>query len=164
MDWCGRIDCPLYRQGDSCLGRCYKESVLYRSVCKKCEASNEDKQSSYEGETSRSIYTRYKMHLSDYAKAAKNNEDTSENSSSWMWDHIFTTHNGQVSSEAKDDFRVQLVSKYRHPMDRQIAEAIRIEKSFFGAVPMGKTTISCRSLNRKCEHFAPFERKHRDVA
>ena len=95
------------------------------------------------------------MHMSDYAKAAKNNEDTSKNSSSWMWDHIFTAHNGQVGSEAKDDFRVQFVSKYRHPMDRQIAEAIRI-------VPMGNMTISCRSLNRKCEHFEPLERKSTD--
>ena len=101
--------------------------------------------------------------MSDYAKAASNMEDTSDESSSWMWDHISTAHNGQVSSEPKDDFRVQFVSKYKHPMDRQIAEAIRIEKSFYGAVPMGNSTISCMSLNRKCEHFAPFERKTRDV-
>ena len=42
MDWCGRIDCPIYRQGDSCLGKCYKESILYRSVCRKCEESQEN--------------------------------------------------------------------------------------------------------------------------
>ena len=164
MDWCGRVDCPIYRQGDSCLGKCYKESILYRSVCRKCEKSQENipdsqkVQSAYEGETSRSVYTRYKKHLSDYIKASQTGE-CSEESSSWMWDHITTAHNGQVSIEPTDDFKVHFVSKYKHPMDRQIAEAIRIEKSFNGAVPLGNTTISSNCLNQKYEHFAPYERK-----
>ena len=101
---------------------------------------------------------RYKKHLSDYIKASQTGE-CSEESSSWMWDHITTAHNGQVSIEPTDDFKVHFVSKYKHPMDRQIAEAIRIEKSFNGAVPLGNTTISCNCLNKKYEHFAPHDRK-----
>ena len=145
-DWCGREDCPFYRQGDSCLGKCYKESVLYRAICQKCETSqegipaDEKVQSSYEGETSRSIYTRYNQHLSDYEKAATK-IDNQAIESSWMWDHTQAAHNGQVSSDPTNDYKVSLVKQYRHPMERQIAEAIRIEKSFGGSVPLGNKIL-----------------------
>ena len=158
QDWCGRADCPLYRQEDSCIGKCYKESVTYRAVCTRCDTSV---QHSYEGETSRSIYTRYNQHLSDYVKASNNGNN--DETSSWMWDHARETHNGQVSFHPYDDYKISLVRSYRHPMDRQIAEAIRIEKSFSGSVPVGKENISCICLNRKYEHFAPIERRDRNM-
>ena len=63
--------------------------------------------------------------------------------SSWMWDH--------TSKDHKD------------ALERQITEAIRIEKSFNGAVPTnkGKPALT-KCLNRKAEHFAAFPRWNKD--
>ena len=105
---------------------------MYRAVCERCKSVQTIMEQAYEGETSRTLYTRYKQHYADYIKAArlhKNRGGNSELTSSWMWDHTLVDHAGEVGSDPHQDYHFHLVSNHRESMTRQITEALRIEKS-----------------------------------
>ena len=150
--------------------------MVYRSICTICEGSqsqvpkNYQVQSAYEGETSRSLYLRYSQHLSDYTRASKTPVDPGDRvdpeddlMSSWMWDHTSKDHNGCIGEDPALDYKFSVVSSHKDALERQITEAIRIEKSFNGAVPTnkGKPALT-KCLNRKAEHFAAFPRWNKD--
>ena len=167
MEQCGREDCSLYTTGRACREKCRKESITYRAVCERCKYVKTIIEQAYEGETSRTLYTRYKQHYADYTKAARlyknrggNAEPNSieDSTSSWMWDHTLIDHAGEIGSEPHQDYHFHLVSNHRDPMTRQITEALRIEKSLGGNITSksGKQT-SVKSLNRRGEHFAPLK-------
>ena len=121
---------------------------------------NNKEETSYEGETSRTLYTRYKQHMSDYLKASRDQTENTE--SSWMWDHNISAHNGEMSNDPAEDFKFNVIRRYKQPMERQIAEALRIEQAMNGSVGEGNKRILCQSLNRKFEHFAPIQRRDND--
>ena len=76
-----------------------------------------------------------------------------------MWDHIQLAHSEQTSLDPANVFKFSLVSGHRDPLERQIMEAIRIEKSFTGVMTNSKgQQFPVVSLNRRGEHFAPRER------
>jgi hypothetical protein len=70
---CGRPTCPLSWMKGGCQEKCYAESVTYQAHCTRCReeqigsgvAPKMVKDQVYEGETSRSIYTRSNSHFSD---------------------------------------------------------------------------------------------------
>ena len=72
---CLRPDCPLLREEGGCRGLCYKEGVGYSGHCTRCRAKQvedriPDDQAvdwSYQGETSRILFTRACQNLWDYS-------------------------------------------------------------------------------------------------
>ena len=154
---CQRPNCPLDKDG-KCLEKCMKEGINYTAKCTRCT----ELLHLYTGESSRTLYTRALQHYQDYSRAMRNKDqdhrNSQEPSSSWMMDHTDNVHPGTDMN--KSDYEFSLITTYRDPLTRQIAEAIRINE----ALEYNKYTdnkgeiIEIRSLNRKGEHFAPRER------
>ena len=82
--------------------------------------------------------------------------------SSWMWDHTAKDHQGLTGEDPALDYKFSIVSNHKDSLERQITEAIRIEKSFNGSVHIKNKLVQIKSLNRKAEHFAPFPRWNKD--
>ena len=80
--------------------------------------------------------------------------------SSFMWDHLCDTHHGEVDGEIKDNFRFEIISSHRDPLERQIMEATRINQALDrGSLQNTKDKPSpVVSLNRRHEQFSPIER------
>ena len=79
--------CPM-KSVKGCKEKCYEENITYQGKCKLCKKEQEERgveeskieETVYEGETSRSMFSRYKTHLESYRKTArkdwnKNSED-----------------------------------------------------------------------------------------
>ena len=127
---CSRAKCPL----DKCMDNCAKEPVLYKSICRHCERVDSDVLPSYIGETSRTLYVRANQYRKDCLKVLR--LDPSQlileptlrkpDYSSWMIDHFRKVHKDEQPPDPFGDFRFDLVSKQKDPMNRQIEEACRI--------------------------------------
>ena len=76
-----------------------------------------------------------------------------------MWDHIEDSHGGMIDGDTKDAFRFEIVSSFRDPLERQIAEATRINQALNRCSIIDKKdrTVPVISLNRRHEHFSPVE-------
>ena len=76
-----------------------------------------------------------------------------------MWDHISEAHGGSPGTETKDAFRFEIVSSFRDPLERQIAEATRINQALnrLTLTNMKDKAMPMVSLNRRHEHFSPIE-------
>ena len=108
---------------------------------------------------------RYTQHHKDYIKAAKDDTsrvdrvDPEDGRSSFMWDHTKDAHSGIVG-DPRMDYKFQMLSSYRDPLERLIMEATRIKQALgsgsFTDYKDKLTPIS--SLNRKFEYFCPKER------
>ena len=74
-----------------------------------------------------------------------------------MWDHWEDKHQGDGQPEPRSDFRFEIISKHRDPFERQVTEAVRIERALKAGLLMTKEgkEIEINSLNRKFEHFCP---------
>ena len=85
---------------------------------------------------------------------AKGSLDTT---TSFMWDHWASAHSNQGSPETDKEFRFKILSKHRDPFNRQITEAIRIEKALDNNIILDKSDkpTEIKSLNRRFEHFCP---------
>ena len=118
----------------------------------------------YIGESSKTLATRAGQHVKDCEKAsrtAKSSVDPDlEGSSSFMWDHIRDAHNGVINGDTKDAFRFEIMSSFRDPLERQIAEATRINQALNRCSVNDKKdrAVPVISLNRRQEHFSPIER------
>ena len=161
---CSRAKCPL----DKCMDNCAKESVLYKSICRRCEDTNRDVLPTYIGETSRTLYVRANQHREDCLKVLR--LDPSQliheptlrkpDCSSWMVDHFRKVHKDEQPPDPFGDIRFDLVSKQKDPMNRQIEEACRIKQSLDQrtlTLNNGEITKIC-PLNRKGEFFCPRSR------
>ena len=90
---CGRENCPLKWQKGGCQDKCFREQIGYLGHCQTCRNSHlqqgvplekvEDRV--YQGETSRSLFTRGNQHSDDYQSNFKQGRKAK---SSWMWDHM----------------------------------------------------------------------------
>ena len=93
---------------------CEKSAVGYSIRCLTCASSN--KESRYDGETSRNAYHRGKQHLAQY----KN-----KSSDSVLWKHCVSVHQGSPA-----EFEMSVGRSFRgDPMMRQIDEGTRIQQN-----------------------------------
>ena len=122
---CGRKHCHPCQQDSEKREDCAKENILYKSRCTPCNGmekgkeddnikDNRDSASIYVGETSRSLMERAKEHHDDYRK----NRDDSH-----MMKHWANSHPGPV----KPKFHQYVIASFKSSLDRQVAEAVRIQ-------------------------------------
>ena len=122
---CGRDGCTTCNQGGEDLPDCKMRSIVYESICTKCnpgakaagplKSPETSVPSIYVGESSRSIFERAGEHWKSYEK---------RNTDSHIWKHHLIHHGG----EGEPEMRFKIVGNYRTALSRQIAEAIRIRK------------------------------------
>ena len=120
---CGREECITCTQGGDDLPDCTRRSILYESICTKCnpgakepgplKSPETEVPSIYVGESSRSIFERAGEHWKAYVK-----RDTD----SHIWKHHIIHHGG----EGEPEMRFKVVGTYRSALARQVAEAVRI--------------------------------------
>ena len=81
-----------------------------------------------------------------------------------MFDHMDRKH-PDSNMDPNTDFKFTLIDTFRDPLSRQVSEAVRIkaavEKGIFIDNRNKKHVVN--SLNRRLEHFAPIERREKNV-
>ena len=84
-----------------------------------------------------------------------------------MWDHWLAKHSQEGRPNPEEEYRFQIISNHRDAYDRQVSEAVRIERALESKLFMGKNKKDSHieSLNRKFEHFCPRVRpeKYEDL-
>ena len=112
---------------------CKRRNILYESECISCnpdvgegggDQNLEDKReipSIYVGESARSLFERSGEHWAD-AEAGKE--------SSYKVEHMSLAHKGE---EGSPRFKFKIVRTFKTCLERQIAEAVRIQKQEGGA-------------------------------
>ena len=121
---CGRGECRPCAQGGEMREDCIKRNILYESECTVCvlgvgEAGDSLEMTGatpalYVGESARSLYERTGEH---WLAAEQQKEE------SHMYQHVVEAHNG----ESKPSSNFKVVRSFKTALDRQVAEAIRIE-------------------------------------
>jgi hypothetical protein len=185
---CGRDRCPLKWMKDGCKDKCYVENITYQAHCTRCRDDQLNRgiplsnvrDQVYEGESSRSLYTRTGQHVYNYVKEATRHRHTpvlstpptrahsdgqveEEVGSSFMWDHTLAMHEGQVSHNPHDDYRFRVVGHFTDALTRLLEEATRIAfarnlRSIPRDQGQGVGGGVGGILNRRDEHFAPRKR------
>jgi hypothetical protein len=174
-DTCGRALCPWLARGEDCSHRCYRESLCYVAFCKQCRAQPAEQlaggtEQAYIGETSRSVVTRIRDHISDYRQTmtkvrarggararrvgASQPGGEEQETSSWMADHVMERHNGNHSEDPNTDFEFHTARSFSKVLDRQVAEALMIEiAQKKGVIEMGPVLqkVAKELCNRKNE-------------
>lgn len=123
----------------------------------------------YQGESSRSTFTRLKELFRDYKLAMRTAPPPDgEESKSWMADHTRASHQGVTSQDPRQDYQFTTLTTSRKPLLRQLEEAIRIKDvATTGRVARrGKQPdiLVCRQhLNRELEHWVPKIMRIEDV-
>ena len=107
---------------------CRKNRVCYEVKCRKCKDEGKDR--IYHGETARNLYIRSKEHY----KALEH-----QDKHSFMYKHMMKEHGNDLNNV---EFDWKVVSKHQKPLQRQLAEAIKIDKK-----------SSEVNLNSKNEYF-----------
>ena len=115
-------------RGRGDLPDCKRRSIVYESICTKCnpgakapgpfkspETSVPSIYVGHVGESARSIFERAGEHWKSYEK---------RNPDSHIWKHHLIHHGG----EGEPEMRFEVLGNYRTALSRQIAEAIRIRE------------------------------------
>ena len=178
---CGRNDCYMCNMKPS-FGKCYKSNIEYqfecaRAPCNRMEGDapqmvpnpqmdhlDEDEEvqeemlantitrARYQGESSRTAYTRAKAHLDLYTSRSAN-----QRAKSFMFRHAVTHHEGLLGPECgKKDFNMTITGSFYKPMDRILDESIRIKHQEDQAElgpELNKTCCKVESLNSKQDYF-----------
>ena len=132
-DDCRRTKCPLTSAGVCCREKCGQEGVLYKAVCTRCPEDPGFQQ--YIGETSRTIFVRRQQHLADYRLCSRRPQPQTpwhqmeDKKSSFMWDHQMDVHQGSSAIHPETDFAFTVVTSFKDPLTRQIAEAVKIQRA-----------------------------------
>ena len=105
-------------------------NVGYQAECSRCEEPF-----AYIGETSRTSYTRFREHFSNYRSAARaklpalpqaNGGELQARVKSFMWEHTRDFHEGQVGEMGfMGDFKASVVEKFSKCLPRQVNEDIK---------------------------------------
>ena len=121
---CGRQECKTCIQTGDKREDCVRRNILYESECGKCGdgekvteeslKSQDQNASLYVGEPARSLFER----SSEHWHAAEMMKEESH-----MVQHSMEFHSG----DSNHAFKFRVVKSFRSALDRQIAEAIRIE-------------------------------------
>ena len=90
--------------------------------------------------------------------------EESEETSSWMTDHMMEKHKGKISENPQQDFEFHTLAAYSKVLNRLVAESVWIETAESkGVLKVGPvlTKIFKQLLNRKGEfyHFNPRGRQ-----
>ena len=127
---CGRQECAPCRQTGDKKEDCVRRNILYESECTKCcdgdsvtgvSLERLDKEASlYVGESARSLFER----SSEHWQAAEQKKEESH-----IFQHCEESHKG----ESNPAFKFRVIRSFKSALDRQIAEAIRIEMR--GSIP-----------------------------
>ena len=173
---CGRKYCPWVARGEACWERCFRENICYVAFCLKCRQRQQQQnpgqtshtEGAYLGESSRSIVFRIESHFKIYKQSmnkqrrggVSNPGEASEETSSFMADHMRDEHGGQASNNPFDDFEFHLLATYKKVLERLVAESVWIEwAKAKGVVKVGptRTKVFKELLNRQGEfyHFNP---------
>ena len=88
--------------------------MCYQVKCRNCEVKGKDR--IYHGETARNLYIRSKEHYKAFANQDKH---------SFMHKHVSKEHADNVE---KVTFDWEVISKHKKPLQRQLAEAVKINK------------------------------------
>ena len=161
---CPKPDCPLH--SGKCQGKCAIENILYKATCNICqqhqidEGATMDKviQRTYIGETSRTLRIRANQHLNDLRRCSRN--QNLEEGTSWMWDHLKSSHGSRTNPNPQEDFSFEMISSHKDPMTRPIMEAVRIQLALSNRTHIDHkgSKLSIISLNRKNEFFTQRKR------
>ena len=121
---CGRDTCVTCHQGGEERPDCTRASIVYESICVKCNPEAVQKgeltevkagdPSLYVGESSRSIQERAGEHWS----AARRGDE----------DNHMVRHQAMVHEGEKPEFLFKVISTHRTALNRQIREAVRIRR------------------------------------
>ena len=122
---CGRQDCVPCGQGDEKRLDCRRRNILYENVCqlcnqkdgKKSKDEHKDGKGVYIGESSCSLHKRAKEHVADRVSMREDSHMLKH----WVCDHP------DLLEPPKFMFRI--VRSFQDPLTRQLAEAVRIERS-----------------------------------
>ncbi len=134
---CGSFNCSkrdllsflLHNNGGR--GDCDREGVVYLDQCTLCKDRGLD--SSYIGESSRSLYVRGKQHRTAIRTGQNHNAFTK---------HFQEFHRDQQTCE--NNLKFKIVRSYNRPMQRQVAEGVEIYN-------LKSTNI----MNSKLDHYQP---------
>ena len=116
---CLREDCFPCTSGR--VGQCMKQNVTYRIDCQICKASG--KETTYFGESARTMYDRGQEHLS-----ALNSRDPNS---------VLVQHLEEHHSDMEPEFAMKLVKTHQSPLYRQVHEGVLID-SFKGQVTLNR--------------------------
>ena len=124
-DECGRQECKVCLQTGNKKEDCIRRNILYESECVRCVSSEMmptlslggkgDNASLYVGESARSLFERSTEH---WQAALQLKEE------SHMFQHMVEVHKDDT---ARPEFKFKVVRSFKSALDRQVAEAIRIE-------------------------------------
>ena len=121
---CGRKECKTCCQKGEKREDCIRRNILYESECERCvtwKVSDKEMKrtggvpSLYVGESARSLFERSTEHW----QAAHMKKEESH-----MHQHMVEEHRKEID---RPEFRFRVVRAFKTALDRQIAEAIRIE-------------------------------------
>ena len=111
---CGRkkcLACPMAKKPLNCKRR----SLMYETTCKECVDAKGEPTVKYVGETARSGSERWGDHMRDAGNKA---------SDSHIYKHWQNEHAGRET-----EFQFQIIKFFSSPLDRQVSEAVRIERT-----------------------------------
>ena len=156
---CSRPDCTICRREDGAASNvrrdartgvpCWSTGVGYtvgcdRSPCvKQSPGGTRTHYSKYQGETSRTGYTRIGAHYSLYKR-----ETQKAKLESWMWVHTQDKHGGRRGPDGGLlDYKPWILGSHPYPMDRQQEEGMRIRDDLLDP--------GLESLNSQLEYYKP---------
>ena len=126
---CGRERCISCSMGAK-PQNCRKRSLLYETYCTAC-MDGEIPLARYVGETARSANERFGEHWEDAQKKRKD---------SHIYKHWQNKHGGEETT-----FKFKIISFHLSPLDRQIAEAVRIARTG------GERILNSKGEFNRCE-------------
>ena len=125
---CGRQDCFVHSSGKR--GDCNAEGIVYMGTCTLCAEQNV--KCTYIGESSRSCYVRGRQHMMAISNPERNRNNA------------FARHTLEYHPQETPQFTMEVISKFKTPLERQIAEGIEIYNS-----------NSNITMNSKLDHYQP---------
>ena len=130
---CGRkncLACPMAKKPLNCKRR----SLMYESTCKECVDAKGEPTVKYVGETARSGSERWGDHVRDARYKAQD---------SHIYKHWQNEHAGRET-----EFQFQIIKFFSSPLDRQVSEAVRIERTGAHKILNSKAVYSRSGLTR----------------
>ena len=111
---CKSSNCPPCKTAvDNKPSDCREQNITYQGICINCEENGVDK--IYDGETARNLNIRSNEHMNGF----KNKNETN-----FIYKHVKSDH----PDHEEVRFRWKVTGKFTKPMQRQLFEAIKIDK------------------------------------
>ena len=140
--WQACFQCNSNEPNSKETASCWTPSLTYRMTCLRCKG--EGVKAQYEGESSRSTFTRGAQHTDDFLK---------QKAGTPLYDHALICH-PDTRLEIKD-FTMECTGVHRRPTERLMAEGLRIQalldQQKTGEKPGNKVII----MNSKTNYHQP---------